>query len=66
MAMSAPLAVLMAKVLVMISVIAAIMAFATIFGLSIPKRLDKMDMAGGRQQRFRCDSLASQLSPVVP
>ena len=63
--MTAPLAVLMAKVLVMISVIAALMAFATVFGLSIPKRLDKMDMAGGRQQRFRSDRLASKLSPVA-
>ena len=53
MGMSAPLAVLMAKVLVMISVIAAVMAFATVFGLSIPTRLDKMDMAGGRQKQFR-------------
>lgn len=65
MAMSAGLAVLMAKVLVMISVIAAIMAFATVFGLSIPRRLEQMHKAGGRQRQLRCVGWLSSLRNAV-
>ena len=65
MAISGALWVLMSKVLVMISVIAAVMAFLTIFGLSIPRRLEQWDMAGGRRARCRCDGRFPQLWPTA-
>lgn len=65
MGMTGGLAVLMSKVLVMISVVAAVMAFATVFGLSIPGRLEKMHQAGGRQRQFRCDGSHIQCGHVA-
>ena len=65
MAISTGLWVLMSKVLVMISVIAAVMAFLTIVGLSIPRRLEQWDMAGGRRARCRCDGRPPQPWPTA-
>ena len=58
--MSPALAVLMAKVLVFLSVVAGFMSLITVAGLSAPRFLNKMEQNGGKQAKCRCAAWQQQ------